>query len=265
MSKKQKWADLAPRVASAVVMIVLGGAALWAGGIWFVLLGLIVVGLMLWELVRMIAPGHPVMAWQIAGLGAATLAISLYVPGGVVPLILGLFLIVSVGRVGQKPKLLVLYTAGIWLAGFGLISLRSEAALLWTIWLVCVVVLTDIAGYFAGRLIGGPKFWPAISPKKTWSGTVAGWVCAGLFSAWIVYHYQAPAMLVLGGVLLSLASQMGDIAESALKRRMGVKDSSNLIPGHGGVMDRFDGMMGAALLVAFWWMINSMVLSGGGL
>ena len=113
---------------------------------------------------------------------------------------------------------------------------------------ICVVV-TDVAGYFAGRHFGGPKFWPAISPKKTWSGTVAGWIGAGLVGALFLTFTNAGWDTIWLSMLLALASQMGDIAESALKRRVGVKDSSALIPGHGGLFDRFDGLLGASLFM----------------
>ncbi|MDP5349564.1 MAG: phosphatidate cytidylyltransferase, partial [Paracoccaceae bacterium] len=129
--------------------------------------------------------------------------------------------------------------------------------LTWLIWLVLVVVVTDVAGYFAGRMIGGPKFWPAISPKKTWSGTVAGWIGAGALGLAFQPLTGAGATLVLISMIASFASQMGDIAESAVKRRTGVKDSSSLIPGHGGVLDRFDGLLGASLLVLLF-----MVMAG---
>jgi phosphatidate cytidylyltransferase len=119
----------------------------------------------------------------------------------------------------------------------------------WLIWLVLVVVVTDIAGYFAGRIIGGPKFWPAVSPKKTWSGTIAGWVCAAIVGMVFLRFTTAGPDLPWISAALSLASQLGDIAESAIKRRMGVKDSSHLIPGHGGLLDRFDGLLGASLLM----------------
>ena len=117
------------------------------------------------------------------------------------------------------------------------------------LWLVLVVAATDVFGYFAGRIFGGPKFWPLVSPKKTWSGTVAGWVSAGLVGAAFMKATGSGVELIGISVALSMASQMGDIAESALKRRVGVKDSSNLLPGHGGMFDRFDGMLGAALLL----------------
>jgi phosphatidate cytidylyltransferase len=135
------------------------------------------------------------------------------------------------------------------LAGYGLVDLRGDASPLWLVWLVAVVVLTDIAGYFAGRLFGGPKFWPRVSPKKTWSGTAAGWVVAGLLGAAFWAHGLAGPEVVALSVAVAMASQMGDIAQSALKRHVGVKDSSQLLPGHGGVFDRFDGLLGAAVFL----------------
>ena len=120
---------------------------------------------------------------------------------------------------------------------------------LWIGWLILVVAVTDIAGYFAGRAIGGPKFWPSVSPKKTWSGTMAGWIGAAVVGAIFARWSTAGPELVLISAVAALASQMGDIAESAIKRRMAVKDSSHLIPGHGGLLDRFDGLIGATLMM----------------
>jgi phosphatidate cytidylyltransferase len=127
--------------------------------------------------------------------------------------------------------------------------LRDEQGVLAFVWLLSVVIVSDVAGYFAGRLLGGPKFWPAISPKKTWSGTVAGWIGAALLALGFVLAGQAGWGLVILSPLVAFAGQMGDIAESWIKRRTGVKDSSNLIPGHGGVMDRFDALTGAMVAV----------------
>jgi phosphatidate cytidylyltransferase len=110
-------------------------------------------------------------------------------------------------------------------------------------------VVSDVAGYFAGKALGGPKFWPGISPKKTWSGTAAGWAGAACVGAAFARPLEAGAVLIPVSVLVAFAGQMGDIAESAVKRMQGVKDSSALIPGHGGVLDRFDAMLGAALAV----------------
>jgi phosphatidate cytidylyltransferase len=130
-----------------------------------------------------------------------------------------------------------------------LVTFRENYGVVWLLWLVLVVIVTDIAGYFAGKTIGGPKFWPAISPKKTWSGTVAGWIGAAIVGFIFLRFTNAGPDLPWISVALSFASQMGDIAESAFKRRQGVKDSSTLIPGHGGLFDRFDGLLGASLVM----------------
>lgn len=114
-----------------------------------------------------------------------------------------------------------------------------------------VVWVTDIGGYFAGRGIGGPKLWPRVSPKKTWAGAVGGFggslAVAGGFAAFGLG--RAGALLLLAAVL-SVASQLGDLFESAVKRRFGVKDSSQIIPGHGGLLDRLDGFVAAIVLAA---------------
>ncbi len=116
-------------------------------------------------------------------------------------------------------------------------------------WLLAVVAASDVLGYFAGRTLGGPKFWPKVSPKKTWSGTVAGWIGAALVGLVVVLATGASWALVPFSALVAFAGQMGDIAESWVKRRAGVKDASNLIPGHGGALDRFDALIGAVVVV----------------
>ena len=171
-----------------------------------------------------------------------------------VPLILG-----AGGAVPRNRWPFVLFFLGIYGGAFGILLVRTSGnlaasgpeGLIDVMWIVGTVVISDVLGYFAGRSLGGPKFWPAISPKKTWSGTVAGWIGAFLFALVIVLVTGGHDWWMLAaGPLIAFAGQMGDIAESWLKRRVGVKDSSNLIPGHGGVMDRFDAMTGAFVLPA---------------
>ncbi|HTM72193.1 MAG TPA: phosphatidate cytidylyltransferase, partial [Pseudolabrys sp.] len=118
--------------------------------------------------------------------------------------------------------------------------------------LFAIVWTTDIVGYFAGRAIGGPKLAPSISPKKTWSGAIAGLVVAVLIvvlASRFVPHAKISVLVALT-TLLSIVSQAGDLAESALKRRFDAKDASQIIPGHGGVMDRLDGFWAATLCAA---------------
>lgn len=249
MSDSGRWSDLALRVVSGLVLAGLGLGAVWAGGwvfIWFVA---IACGAIMWELVRMLAPDRPTVS---AGLGALTVicsVLAIWFPAGLalptllVPGVLGWVWLCTQRRV------FVPFAFFILLAGFGMASVRSDFGFAWMTWLILTVAATDMAGYFAGRALGGPKFWPAISPKKTWSGTAAGWIGAACVGLAFTTVLPGGVLLVALSVAASFASQMGDIAESAVKRRTGVKDSSSLIPGHGGIFDRFDGMLGASVLV----------------
>jgi phosphatidate cytidylyltransferase len=123
--------------------------------------------------------------------------------------------------------------------------------------IVAVVVITDIFGYLFGRLVGGIKVLPFISPGKTWSGVISGWFGAmlvGFFAQMIFVDFKFGVLASLG---LSISAQLGDFFESFLKRRAGIKDSSQFLPGHGGFLDRFDGMLGASFfygLVLIWHM-----------
>jgi phosphatidate cytidylyltransferase len=126
------------------------------------------------------------------------------------------------------------------------------------LFLFAVVWGTDILGYFAGRAIGGPKLWPRVSPKKTWSGALAG--LAGGIAIGIAFARGLPGnalYLALLGLMLSIASQAGDLLESAIKRRFDTKDASQLIPGHGGLMDRLDGFIAAALVAAIYGAVRA--------
>jgi phosphatidate cytidylyltransferase len=242
-----RWSDLMPRILSAIVMVAVGLVEIWLGGVWFALLIAAACGGMIWELVRMLAPDQDGQALQLgsmaaaAVLGATLLPTMWGMPLLAAPVMAGIFQMTSASRVRFG-------LFGLWIvcAGFAFVWLRNEMGVLWLLWLIGVVVVTDIAGYFAGKIIGGPKLWPRISPKKTWSGSSAGWLTAAGAGLAFAEASGLGLWAVALSVVISMASQAGDIAESALKRRTGVKDSSALIPGHGGLLDRFDGMLGAA-------------------
>lgn len=250
MSGAGRWGDLAPRVLSAIVMLAVGGGAIWAGGAVFAVLAVVCSGLMMWELARM-THGEGRDASVLLGLlAAAVLALNLFAPQPwAIPFLL---LPVLAGVVTPRRDTLVFaaYALAILATGWALVALRQGEGLVPVLWLLAVVVVSDVAGYFAGRIFGGPKFWPKVSPKKTWSGTVAGWIGAALVGAAFWAAGQGTAALVWVSPLVGFAGQMGDIAESAIKRRAGVKDSSALIPGHGGFLDRFDALAFAAILTA---------------
>jgi phosphatidate cytidylyltransferase len=119
------------------------------------------------------------------------------------------------------------------------------------IFVFLVVWMTDIGGYFAGRSIGGPKLWPRVSPKKTWAGAAGGLILSlAIAVAFAILGFGRMLPMLLLGSLLSVVSQLGDLFESAVKRRFGVKDSSHIIPGHGGLLDRLDGFVVAIVVAA---------------
>lgn len=249
-----KWNDLTVRLVSALAMAVVGIICVWQGGWPFRLLTTVVAGLMMWELVRMRAPDRRSMAIAVAVLSALSVVLFPHVGWiGQVALVLAPALAAGLACVPHW-KIGAAYALLIVIGSDTLVAVRDALGFGWLVWLVLVVIATDVAGYFAGKAFGGPKFWPAISPKKTWSGTIAGWFgAAGV--GWVFgLGSGAMAALIALSVALSFAGQMGDIVESAIKRRSGVKDSSALIPGHGGVLDRFDALLGASVvLLAIAW------------
>lgn len=260
-----RFGDLSRRVVSAAALLLLGAIEIWLGGPSFLLLVTLVSALMIWELGRMTLPPGP---W--AGLVAVVAALSLLIDEGL-PEVCGLLAgrdgapascapvvpawwvmppvaLIFLMKARLHPVVSALMALAILTSGHGLFVLRDEEGRAAVVWLLGVVIVSDVAGYFVGRTLGGPKFWPAISPKKTWSGTIAGWIGAALLGLAFKLAGQGGWALVILSPFVAFAGQMGDIAESWIKRRAGVKDSSNLIPGHGGVMDRFDALTGAMVV-----------------
>jgi len=148
------------------------------------------------------------------------------------------------------------------LACISLIVLRADPANGRTLVIVLFAVIwaTDIGAYLVGRAVGGPKLAPAISPNKTWAGAAGGLACgigAALIGAWALDLRMAALSLLIVGAVLSVASQIGDLLESWWKRRFHVKDSGQLIPGHGGILDRIDGVLLASpVAAASHWMLQ---------
>ena len=245
------WADLGPRIASAAVMSVVGAIAIWQGSWVFLALVLVAVAVMVWEILTICEHGQTRLYIVLPIAFSAMLFLFSLLSGvSVFTILASLLLAIGIGYELRKVHIIggVMLLAVFWV-GYGLIDFRTNQGLPFIFWLLLVVIASDVMGYFAGRTFGGPKFWPSISPKKTWSGTIAGWGGAALVGLGFVVWHGSPALLIPLSVFTAFAGQMGDIAESALKRRTGVKDSSNLIPGHGGVLDRFDAVSGAVLFL----------------
>lgn len=267
MSAAKKWDDLGIRILSGLTVLVVGISAIWMGG-WAVrLLAVISAGLMIWELARLTGPadGRPMVTPVALGaLATGALAAVFWYHGAY--WMAGLALPSLVGLLTPRRDRLVYaaYAFAVMIAAYAMVAFREGYGLTFTLWLVLVVIASDVMGYFGGRIIGGPKFWPRVSPKKTWSGTIAGWGGAAVVGILFAWRHEESLVLVLFSALTAFAAQMGDIAESAIKRRAGAKDSSALIPGHGGLLDRFDALIGAAVFVIVWGLCRLPLPNFGG-
>lgn len=246
------------RLAVAAVLIPLALLLAWGGGWWWLtLVTLAAVGLFVeWLTMAGAARNQGVVAGAVA-LAVAGICVVIGRPDSAAGLLaVGTLVVAVLSQVRRGWAMLgFAYAAA---ALFAALLVRSSDATGFhaLVFVFLVVWITDSLGYFVGRGVGGPKLWPRVSPNKTWAGALGGFfgslVVAALlalagFIAWL------PA-LALGG-LLSIASQLGDLLESAVKRRFGVKDSSQLIPGHGGLLDRLDGFVAAivvAALIGLW-------------
>lgn len=238
------------RVASAAVLAPLGLAAIWSGRtLWEVVMLLIAAGLGLeWAALCGIdvAAGkrsEMPLVMLLAAIGAEFVSFAF----GLCVLLIGALLVrVTTGRTSPA--------AGLAYLGLGTISLlrlRHEPSGLADVLLVVLVVWgCDIGAYLSGRLIGGRKLAPRLSPGKTWSGAAGGLACGTLAGVAVAagFHATLPGLAAAAGIsaALSLVAQAGDLLESAIKRHFGKKDSGSLIPGHGGLFDRFDGLIAAA-------------------
>lgn len=253
LENRGNWEDLKVRLLSGAWMAAIGIAVIVAGGVWFQMLAVFVTAVMVWECWIMVRGASPTSGMLLAAGTASILSAVVHASDLNYWFFLVFLIVPTVGAVTLKREKLAffLFALGIQIASWGLVHFRIDYGFVWLIWLVSIVVMTDIAGYFAGKSLGGPKFWPAVSPKKTWSGTIGGWVGAAVVGLVFMSFTNAGWAIVALSVATSFAGQMGDIAESAFKRRQQVKDSSTLIPGHGGLFDRFDALLGAALFMLF--------------
>jgi phosphatidate cytidylyltransferase len=245
--------ELALRVCSALVLVPLAIATAYLGGWPFDLFwGAAAIGV-LWEWSSLVARNEQ-LSVLLAGGASLALAVVLVATGHVLPALI----VVAMGALGAAS--LTLAERRTWVAGalpyagalaMGPIILRSdgEQGFLAVLFLFAIVWTTDIGAYFAGRALGGPKLVPGVSPNKTWAGAIGG-LLASVLAALVVAKMAALTSLfalAMLAVALSVSAQAGDLFESFLKRRFNAKDSSHLIPGHGGLMDRLDGFVTASV------------------
>lgn len=255
---KRAFRDLRKRVVSAVAMLLAALACLFAGLIPFALLTLLIALVMSWEWGRVVR-GHEhfdtafmihaaavIAAVGLAALGAVAMAVIVAVIGAatIVPF--------TRSRHADLSAAGVLYCA---LPAVALIYLRADEpdGALAVLFLFALVWTNESIAFLAGRTFGGTRLWPSVSPNKTWTGFLAGLLAsittAVLFGIFVTS--AGPLYMAITGLLLGIAANFGDLAESALKRGHGVKDTSDLIPGHGGVMDRMDGIVVVAIVAVF--------------
>jgi len=252
--------NLVMRIAVAAVLIPLAVAIAYAGGwLWTVLVTLAASGLFVeWLAIVGLAGATRLTVTGVAALAVAGLCFAIgRLDAALIVLGVGLVAVVSIAPERRNWAAAgFLYAAAAEIASvlLRLDPVKGFAALMFVLLIVWV---TDSGGYFAGRGIGGPKLWPRVSPKKTWAGAAGGFaaslaVAAG-FAAFDLGRI-GPLLMVSGA--LSVASQLGDLFESAVKRRFGVKDSGHIIPGHGGLMDRLDGFVAAAVVAALFGLLR---------
>ncbi|MGD0641377.1 MAG: CDP-archaeol synthase [Roseiarcus sp.] len=269
-------ADLPLRAAVGVTLMVAALVAAWAGGFPFLAFWLVASALVLWEWQKLIGGERFVERLAVGALtliavsplalhGSTKSALAALAAGAIVTGIVA----------GAGPRARFWSGAGVIYAGALVASpvlLRGSPAygLPAILWLFAVVWGADIMAYFGGRLVGGPKLWVRVSPGKTWSGAVIGAAMGALLGA-VVGLLVAPSgarlvPILLLGLAAAIVEELGDLFESAVKRRFGAKDSSHLIPGHGGMMDRLDGFVAAATFAAvFAWARSSGDWIAGGL
>lgn len=267
-----RMSGLRQRVLSALVMLAIALAGLFSGPAAFELMVACAGAILAWEWTRLVGAGR----FGLSGISVAAV-------------VLASGALAVAGRAGEGLLLVSAGMAGVYLfarargrsqcgwisigpAYIGvpvicLIWLRGEdnAGLVAILWLLASVWATDTGAYFAGRAIGGPKLAPRFSPNKTWAGLFGAMFaagCVGWAASRLVPAGPPTASLVVAGAVLAVVAQAGDLLESAVKRRFGAKDSSALIPGHGGLFDRVDGLLTAAVaFAAFQWASDARLLA----
>ncbi|MEO5865892.1 MAG: phosphatidate cytidylyltransferase [Sphingomonas sp.] len=249
----RRLSELQQRVLVGVALIAVALLALVIGGIPFWLLCVVLGLLMMGEWADL--AGAPPERKRLAQF-ALSVPLALMMPLlGAGPGFLTLGLVIGAAFfvvIVTQRRMLAAGVIYVGLPVLGLLVLRKQPeGVVFALWAMALVWLCDIGAYFAGRAIGGPKLAPRISPNKTWAGLVGGVVAASVFGLLMHWQYGLAWRLTLSSPILAVLAQGGDLFESWLKRRAGVKDSGSLLPGHGGVLDRLDGLVPVAPVAAF--------------
>ncbi len=246
--------NLFMRVVAALVMAPLTIAIAWIGGWPWACIVIAAAALLYFEWLMIVGASSNRFA-VVAGIAALAVAgVCLMMRRtdlalGIVAVGIVLAAVAARGQRGWVASGLV-YAAAALIAAI-VVRRDAEFGFVALMFVLLVVWVTDIGGYFAGRGIGGPKLWPRVSPRKTWAGAIGGLVLSLVIAAaFALLGFGAMLPLLLLGAVLSIVSQLGDLFESAIKRRFDVKDSSHIIPGHGGLLDRLDGFVAAIVFAA---------------
>jgi phosphatidate cytidylyltransferase len=248
--------DLGLRIVSSLLLASVALLFDYAGLVPFAVLVLVVAVLMSWEWGRVVRGeglDNTFFVHAAAVLGSGVLAAAGLAAIGVSVLIIGAILIL-VTRFGAHARLSALGVIYVGVPAVALIWLRSDEpyGAQVVLFILLLVWSTDTFAYIGGHLIGGLKLWPSISPKKTWSGLISGVAASTATGVLFALFLEGASPFALGvsGLGLALVAQAGDLAESALKRGFGVKDASSLIPGHGGFLDRLDGVVSVTVVAS---------------
>ena len=251
MAAAEGKSDLGTRTAIGAGLAIVAMAVLWAGGVLLWALLTLVAAIALIEWARLVRAHRARL-----GIGLVVLLVGM---SYALPMLWGTdrstlaLLLIAAMLTALFPKAAptALGVGYIGTAAISLLFLREQPlGFALAAWTLAIVWATDIGAYFAGRAIGGPKLAPTISPNKTWAGLIGGMIAAVAVGAAIGQVGHLPAMTLWLGAPLAVVAQLGDLLESGMKRRVGVKDSGTILPGHGGLLDRIDGMLPVAILVA---------------
>jgi phosphatidate cytidylyltransferase len=246
--------NLVARIAAALVLAPLAIAIAYAGGtLWSTLVTLSAIGLYVeWLTIAATTREVRVVACGVTALAAAGSCIAAArIEAAFIVLAIGFLAVAAISRQRRGWMAGGFFYAAAAQTASVLVRLDSTNGFVALVFVLLIVWVTDIGGYVAGQGIGGPKLWPRVSPKKTWAGAIGGFGASLVVAAgFVALDFGKAGSLLSLGAILSIVSQLGDLFESAVKRRFGVKDSSHIIPGHGGLLDRLDGFVAAIVLAA---------------